>query len=677
MGLHWTAILAGLGVVSLVGVGVASGAKTLVPYRERWDVKLVSLDPNAILEKIDLSASGLEAARAAAEKGDRAGALTALLTHYRKTYPLPAASAKDRKRAFPEADDIVRHVFQWGPYEKADYGPNVNWEWDPRGDIEWVAAVYRFYWAGRLAEAYRATRNEAYPRAFVELTTDWIRKHPLEKHTRTHPVYKSWQGFAWLDIQTGVRATQICQAFPVLVHGQAFTPEFLGILLASLYDHQVKTEHIPMGLVHNKAIFEQRGFVNVACTFREFKDAKRWMALALDRARENLMLQTTSDGVQREWSGGYHSGVLRDAEEIAERAATFGLTVPDDYRDRVRKMYDYIFWIATPDLGYPMFGDTSRSIDWPKERSRLDLYGTLVRATRTQGDLKYAARAKRDEAALPKQTSRAFSQAGMYVMRSAWGPEQIYLALHCSPPAISGHDQPDNGTFELCAYGRWLMPDSGYYTYGHDPKGRAWHRQTRVHQTLTLNGKDTEVAGTELLWHTSPAFDALVVENASYPTLRHRRSVWFVDRQFIVLLDEAIGSAKGKLALHFQFAPGAIDVDAAGKRVTTRFKDANVLLWCDPSMPLTLAEEEGWFGWSYGKRKPRPAIAVRHAQSAPAAFLTVLAPYRGQTAPNVSAKLDAEFKVGDDMVTLRVDALGKTWRPGRDLSQHKAWCSAD
>ena len=52
------------------------------------------------------------------------------------------------------ADRIVDHVFQWGPYEPADYGPQIDWEWDPRGDIEWVAAVYRFYWAPPLADAY-------------------------------------------------------------------------------------------------------------------------------------------------------------------------------------------------------------------------------------------------------------------------------------------------------------------------------------------------------------------------------------------------------------------------------------------------------------------------------------------------------------------------------------------
>ena len=653
--------------------------------------QLRSLSPEELLEKLDLSASGLEAARAKAEAGDRIGALAALLGYYRHKYPLPEVDPKAAGE-FHVADRITKHVLQWGPYEPADYGPEIDWEWDPRGDIEWVAAVYRFYWAGPLAEAYRATRDEKYAEAFVELTADWIAKHPLEKRQKAHPVYTRWRGFAWLDIQTGIRADNIAKVFPVLVHGEAFTPEFLGVLLASLYDHQVKTEKIPMGKVHNKAIFEQRGFVNVAFTFPEFSDSRRWIELALERTRENFLAQTTPDGVQREWSFGYNLAVLRDAVDIMRRAESMGITASDDYRERVRKMYDYIFAIATPDLAGPMFGDASRSVDMSQNRARWSLYSTLVGATELLDDPKYAARAKLDRSNLPDQTSYAFSDAGTYVLRNKWGPDQVYFALHCPPPGISGHDQQDNGTFELFAFGRWLMPDSGFYTYGHDPKGRAWHRQTRVHQTLTLDGKNTRIVGTQLLWQTSPEVDVVAVENASYKGLTHRRTVWFVKEQeagagdqgsggrispltthhsplLFVLLDEAIGDAEGTLELHFQLAPGDAEINTQDHWATTSFDDANVLIWADPQAPVSMQEEEGWYGSKYGHRESRKAFCYRHTQSAPAAFLTLVVPYRGTERPQVSARLPDGFDVGADRVGLQVEAFGRHWQLVRDVSQ--------
>lgn len=642
------------------------------------DDELQSLKPEAVLGKLDLDLPGLAAVKAAAERGNRTAALTLLRDYYRAKYPLTSSDSSarsrrsGRRRSSDRADDIVNHIFQWGPYEKAAYGPDVNWTWDPRGDIEWVAAVYRFYWAGPLAGAYRSTKDKKYARAFVELTSDWIAKHPLEEWKRTHPVYKRWRGFAWLDIQTGIRATNICRAFQSLVHAEAFTPEFLGILLASLYDHQVKTEQLPMGKVHNKAIFEQRGFVNVAYTFQEFRDTRRWMALAFARVHENFLAQTTTDGVQREWSFGYHRGVLRDAVEVMERMDAMGIVVPEDYRTRVRKMYDYIFAVVTPDLGAPMFGDASRSVRDPGNRTRLPYYRTLMGATALLGDPKYAARATLDRSALPEQKSYIFPEAGMYVLRNDWGPEQIHFGFHCSPRGISGHDQQDNGTFELYAYGRWLMPDTGFYTYGHDRDARQWHRQTQVHQTLTLDGKNTRVAGRHLLWHSSPELDAIVAENGSYGNLTHRRTVWFVDKRFFVLLDEAIGEAPGTLDLHFQLAPGDVAFDPEGKQAKTTFDDANVLVWS--GSPVTMAEEEGWYAWSYGHREPRKAFRYRHKGQAPAAFLTLVTPYRGTEAPEVSAVLSEAFTVGADRVSLTVTAFGKAWEVGRDLEAGEAWC---
>jgi heparan-sulfate lyase len=628
------------------------------------------LDPAQVIGLLDLNRDALGSVTSAFANGDNNAALAALREHYRNTYPLPEDRSGLSESVRQAADDVVNHIFQWGPYEKAEYGEHIDWAWDPRGDIEWVAALYRFSWADPLVSAYLATHDEKYVQAFVELTADWIAKHPLEDRNMVHPVYTNWKGYPWLDIQTGIRASRLCIAFPVMVHADAFTPEFLGVFLASMYDHQKKTELEPMGKVHNKAIFEQRGFVNIAYTFPEFTESRGWMELALERARESLLAQTTADGVQREWSGGYHRGVMRDAVEIMERMESFNIAVPEDYRERVRLMHEYIFAMATPDLGFAMFGDTSRSYPVPKKRSAMDLYSTLVTASETLNDPKYAARATLERDKLPVQTSYAFPEAGMYFLRDSWGPDQTYFALHCSPPAISGHDQPDNGTFELYAKGRWLITDSGYYTYGHDPEGRAWHRQTRVHNTLTLDGKDTKVDGRLVAWANEPDFDAVCVENGSYEGLTHRRTVWFVDRQFLVIFDEAMGSAEGTVELNFQLAPGDVDVDTERNRVRTEFDDSNLLIWMDENAPVSLDSSDGWMGWSYGKREPRTSVRYTFNGEGPARFITLLVPFNGDTLPGVLSVRNVDIENADS--ALEVSVMNKTWQIGR--SGASLWC---
>tara|TARA_B100001123_G_scaffold446302_1_gene600325 strand:- start:4665 stop:6869 length:2205 start_codon:yes stop_codon:yes gene_type:complete len=638
------------------------------------DAELQSLRPEDLLGKLDLSGEGLGDVRGAAVGDDRTAALTSLLKHYRKKYALPEPGQSTGTKSFEAAGKVVNHVLQWGPYEEADYGPEMDWEWDPRGDIEWVAAVCRFYWAGPLAAAYEATRDEKYAASFVELTTDWISKHKLEDRKQIHPVYTYWRGYVWLDIQTGIRATNICSAFRSMVQAEAFTPEFLGMLMASLYDHQVKTKLIPMNRVHNKAIFEQRGFINIAHTFPEFNETRDWLEVALRRATDVLIEQTTSDGVQREWSYGYHQGVLRDAVEIRDRMAAAGIEVSKEYWDLVRKMHDYIFWVATPDLGAPMFGDASRPLVDSDDRTTWPLYASLKEATDLLGDPKYAARADLDRSVLPNEKSFAWPEAGMYVMRNDWGPEQIHLGLHCSPLAISLHDQPDNGTFELYAYGRWLMPDTGFYVYGENSPDRPWHRQTSVHQTLTLDGKDSKDDGRHLLWTSDHEFDIVSVENMSYDGLTHRRTIWFVDRLFFVILDEAIGDAQGALDLHYQFAPGEVIMDAGSGRAMTCFEDANVLVCASAGASLSLTEEEGWFAWSYGHRTERKAIRYSYNGSAPASILSLVVPFTGTEAPEVSSKLPQDLVTGSDQIELEVAAFGRSYTVGRDLETGEGWC---
>jgi hypothetical protein len=655
---------------SLVVVCCVAASAEMVPYSRQWNVKLQSLPPNQVLARLDLDRPGLEAVKAAFVQGDQPRALAELLRYYRGKYPPPLAAQGTRPPTFKAADALCRHVFQWGPYKPADYGTNIDWTINPADDIEWVAAIYRFYWADDLTKAYTATRDDRYARAFVELTTDWIAKHPLDDWTRTHPTLDRWKGFAWLDLQTGIRATKAVAAFKAMLHSEAVTPDFLATFLASLYDHQHKTELVPMGVVANKAIFEQCGVLNICQAVPEFSDTLRWATLALERAQENLLAQTTPEGVQREWCGSYHLAVLRDSLAVMDNAAQLGVPVPDEFRRRVRGMCDYVFAVATPDLGFPMFGDTGRA---PKD-GKAPLYDPLLHFSAVWNDPKYATRAKVEVSGLPKQTSCAFKSAGLYLMRSQWGPEGSYLALHCPPPAISGHDQPDNGTFELFAFGRWLMTDSGYYTYGHDRQARAWHRQTRVHQTLTLDGKDSKTDGRLRLWHSSPELDVVVVENGSYAGLLHRRSVWFVDKQFYVFLDEAIGKTPGELCLHWTPSPGTGRFSTDRASFTTQFPDANVLIHNAGPHHAKFEEEDGWFAWDYGQRLPRKMLSVKHPEAAPATFLTVLAPYRGTNPPAVEATLVGNPIVGGNEVQISVSAFGKGWSVGRNLEKGAAWC---
>jgi heparan-sulfate lyase len=627
--------------------------------------RMSPLPPGDVLHQLNLDAPDLEGAKRAYAQGNRQGALQKLLDYYRSRQSvifeteLPRAAPSG---VIAQADGVLRHVFEVGQgYPPQQYGASVDWDSDPVKDIEWRANMQRFYWQSSLVQAYLATKDENYVKAWMQLTRDWIEKHPV------NPL-----DFTWLDIQVGIRATNLCTAFEVFRHSRALTPEFLAVFLTSINDHAQKSFLHPRLTPHNKAILEVMGLCRIAIMFPEFRESPHWLTRSFEVFSKTLSEQVNSEGVQREWSPNYHTVVAAEMMDILHLCLQNHHQPPPILGDITKKMFSYWVAMTAPDWTLPMFGDTRRD---PNDQFGLT---SLKFAARLFHEPGFEALADRRRDGLASVGSRFFPEAGMYFLRSGWDKDATYMALHNSPPGLSVHDQPDNGTFELYALGRWLMTDSGSYAYPETPLAgeRDWFRRTASHQTLTLVDRNSASAPRFDLWKQDGEQIILTFENASYPQLTHRRTIFFVDRRYFVLIDEAIGSARGALDLHFQFAPGPFEKNARRHFVHTAFpQGANVLVWERPDASVELREETGQTSTTLNEKSPRPAIVYRSLHQAPAVFVTVIAPYLGATPPNVDARFVGLFEPGQDHLEVALQVARQTWRMGRDLSQQQAWCS--
>lgn len=209
------------------------------------------------------------------------------------------------------------------------------------------------------------------------------------------------------------------------------------------------------------------------------------------------------------------------------------------------------------------------------------------------------------------------------------------------------------------------MPDSGSFIYSGDPEGRSWFRQTRVHQTLTLDGENAAYAPKLHLWEPGETVDKLVVENQSYPDLAHRRAVLFVDKSYFILIDEAIGDASGVLDLNFQLAPGPSLLDAEKLSAQTQFNDGyNVLVQTQPQQGLKMVEAGGQVSFIYTQKEPRPAFSFqveKNGKSKGYRFVTVVAPYQ-ETPPLITVKILGNPKFGTTTFDLEISENGKLRR---------------
>ncbi|MFW6158067.1 MAG: alginate lyase family protein [Planctomycetota bacterium] len=619
-----------------------------------------------LLDRLDLDREGLEPVKAAADQPDLAA--KALLEYYRSRdsvkHPVdrkdkPKARGKyASERDLKVADDAVKHVFiSQRSYPPHFVGEDIRWDKSPVPDNEWLWQLHRMYFWRSLARAYWHTGDEKYAKAWCDQLVDWVRKNPNDgKH-----------GYAWRPIEAGIRGHSWMSHYQHFVDSPHFTPDVLVTFLNSCHDHAA---YLTGREFHrqNHGLMEAEGSAFIAILFPEFKNAARWRRKAIRYLTEQVNKQVRADGHQVEQCMNYHCGCIGWFTRTAELARLNGREdeFPDEFWRRIEKMVAAVMKLTPPGGRSAQFGDTS---------SQVDCRRVLRRRAKTfdRDDFRYVGTGgKRGRA--PAQTAYALKESGFYSMRSSWGEKAIGLVLKCGPGGY-WHCQPDNGTFELWAYGRRLMPDSGTYIYHGDAAGRRWFQQTRVHQTLTLDGANADYGAKCLLWRPGDDLDALVVRNRSYKGLTHRRAVLFVKKRFFVLVDDAVGRATGNVDLHFQLAPGEAVFDRRAPSVRTDFDDANVLVRAVPRDGMTLAKEKGQVSFHYGEREPRPAFRFRVRKTGGGAvrFVTLVVPYKGKRAPEANIELVGDPTPGSKTVELDV-SVGKTAaRVGYDLDAGEAW----
>lgn len=616
-----------------------------------------------LLSRLDLTRAGLEDVRRLSH--DPAKAIDVLLDYYQTRTSVRHPVDRSEKKAMlgkaatdrelQEAEDALKHIFiGQGAYPPQFCGDDINWNTRPVPDNEWVWQLNRMRFWDALADAYWHTGDEKYARAWAAQLVDWTQKNPRDKE----------HAYAWRSIEAGIRGYRWTGLFQHFIDSQAFTPEVLVAFLNSCYDHAsyLMTQYRKGS---NWGLMEAEGMSFIAMLFPEFSDAPAWRTEGISRLNAEIDNQVLPDGHQRELAIGYHTGCIGWFKRTLDLASMNGLTnvFPDRYSRTIEKMCEVPFKLGMPDGTTAQFGDSwqgSPGHIWTNLREWGQRLG--------REDFLYVATEGR-EGKKPDSTAFALKASGFYSIRSDWTKDAVCLVLKCGPDG-GAHCQPDNGTFELYAGGRNLMPDAGSYIYSGNPEGRAWFRQTRVHQTLTLYGANAAYAPRQVLWKPGGNLDVLVVENAGYPSITHRRAVFFVDKQYFVIVDEAIGGGTGEVDVHFQLAPGQALFDSTRMSVRSAFTSGwNVLVQSNPQPGMRLEEEEGWVSFQYTKKEPRPAFRyrIRKTSAEPVRFVTVVAPYNGSAPPAINVKVVGKDKPGDSKLQLKVVSEGGSRRIGYQI----------
>ncbi len=634
-----------------------------------------------VFSLLNLDYPGLEKVKTLHNEGKDADAAKALLDYYRartdvKTPDVNLKNIKISKTEQQWADDALQHTFfvHKGYQPSFNYGEDIDWRYWPVKDNELRWQLHRHKWFTPMGKAYRVSGDEKYAEEWAKQYIDWIKKNPLVKIDKSEyeMADDKLKGdaenvrFAWRPLEVSNRLQDQTSQFQLFLPSPSFTPEFLTEFLVNYHKHAVHIlgNYSDQG---NHLLFEAQRMIYAGAFFPEFKDAQTWRKSGIDILNREINVQVYPDGGQFELDPHYHLAAINifcKALRIADMNGFRG-EFPQSYLDTVENMITFYMNVSFPDYTNPCFSDAKLTTKREMIKNYKDWHKLFPE---NKAILYFATEGKKGE--LPAYLSKGFLKSGFFVFRNSWGTDAAQMVVKAGPKGF-WHCQPDNGTFELWFNGKKLFADSGSYVYagkGEVMEWRNWFRQTRVHNTLTLNDKNLETTeSVTKLWQPEGDVQVLVTENPGYKNLKHRRSVFFVDNAYFVIVDEAAGDAKGVVNLHFQMPKGKVANSREDMTFVTQFENgSNMKLQCFGPDGMTMKKEEGWLSTAYRKKVKRMNVSfnVRKDGEDAVRYITIIYPVKDSAdAPEMSAKfknkkfdengLEIEVKVGGKKRTLK------------------------
>ena len=636
-------------------------------------------DEKSLYDLLDLDRPGLKAVKRAVDKGNFEAADKELLRYFRTRKPvalfgLDLQNVKVSKLEQRQADEALEHKFyaHKGYQPSFFYGDDIDWRYWPVKDNELRWQLHRHYWFIPLAKCYYLTRDNRYIDAWIDQYTDWVKKNPLDGVERLQAAGTSQEEiaaerenirFAWRPMEAGRRLQDLLTEFALTVQSPRFTPRFLNLFLRTYRQHadHVLNNYSEKG---NHLLFEAQRMLFAGIYFPEFREAPEWRRSGIEILNREIGVQVYPDGMQFELDFGYHIAAIDIFLKALGMARLNGFEdeFPASYVETVHKMTTVTWNLLFPDYSNPMFGDT-KSHD---KASLLNQFRSWSRVFPDDRQLEWFA-SEGQRGARPDYTSQQFPQSGFYTLRTGWDMDATVTVVKAGPPAF-WHNQPDNGTFDYWHRGRNFFPDSGSYVYGGDSAvlaQRNWFRQTRVHNTLTLDNRNLETTDSKLLhWETSPEQTLLVTENPSYKGLTHRRALFSTQDGLLVIVDHASGEAAGTVGVHFNLCPAPVSFAKDGT-LSTRFDDGNnIRIKSSGCKPLHIQQEEGWVSNAYRKKTERPAYAVEMEKQAGEELwiVTVIAPEDDERRGSIAIVPDRNSTADRFQVAVRVGGRTYTFK---------------
>ncbi len=639
----------------------------------------------ALFTYMDLDYPGLEKVKEQYETGHYHNAAYELLKYYRSRSNVvnpninlmnPSISSYDQNIA----DQALEHRFYVRNFkESVVNGQEVYYSLDSLGDskrkIDWETQanaisdqeyrnqLHRHQWMPALAKAYRVTGDEKYFTSWQSVYKNWMKAYPNPFSSHASGSANASNDVAWKGLQPAERVRDRMNILPYFIQSVNFTPGWLATVLTAFAEEveAIRKGYYPDG--HNIRLSQAQIVATAGILMPEFKGAKQWLKEGLDMVSAELTNQFNADGVQNELDPSYHIGAISDFYEMYQLIQVNNRLdmVSPEYISKMKNATNFVADIIFPNYSIDNFNDT-RNSSYTKSVILKNLRRYASMFPEDQEMLWLATESRQGQ--VPQRLMSEYAVSGYYMMRNGWTQASTMMILkNNANPDNKWHCQPDNGTFALYRNGRNFFPDAGTFSYGgtsESNKSRNYYRATKMHNTLTVLGKtinSKHMNGKLLKSEQQGDNMVLVTQNQSYTEVAHRRAVFFVDKKFFVIVDEAFGDGnKDKVNLNFHLTTGKNGEETTIDDFSSQYSYGAHTNFADNNNMLirTFAETHQDFGATVEKTTFSNKIGVvsgqrvgyqyniRKPEHGAARFVSVIYPY-GNTKDFENIDISARF----------------------------------
>ncbi|WP_307854399.1 alginate lyase family protein [Rhodococcus sp. B50] len=424
------------------------------------------------------------------------------------------------------ADRVLEHRFTFFGYPEAALGPEIDWNHDPVGGIEWpnlpshridhrtapgdpkwIWELNRLQHLPWLAQAWLLTHDDRYAAEAFDQLDSWIAGNPPGR------------GIAWRGaFEAGIRAISVAVALQGLRYSPRLTVARFRTVVCMLAESARRcwAERSLYSSSNNHLIGELAGLATVALLLPDLRPSPRWERDAVTALCAEADRQILPDGGGAEQAVGYQVFTAELLLLVAEMLRRRDSYAPVLLTNAVTRSARYLAAVVGDHDPAPRYGDDDEGFalrldPYPVRtvRDHLGLVGAVLGTPEAirAGTLPPAAAwlALRTEARADAPTgSEPFGSfhardGGLVVLRS--GRRRITMDVGpLGYLSIAAHGHADALAVTLSADGRELVGHPGVTSYYGHPDWRAAHRGTRAHPTASVDGLDQSVIGGAFLW---------------------------------------------------------------------------------------------------------------------------------------------------------------------------------